>query len=317
MYFCDVVTRQIYLLFMLTGMPPLHIYKACLEKDPLLVHVMEVSEKTWKTHSNYLSIVWIKRGEGMIETDFLRTKYFPNSIYCFNNYQAFSLFPQHTTSVELLLFHPNFFCIETYQHEVGCNGVLFNEVYHATPVMVQPEDADDLTQLLNNIRQEKDWENAATRELVFSYLKIFLVRLTRLKTMQKVPAASPKSVSVNAERLVTLINENFITQHKPSFYANAMHLSVKALGNYCRLYFKKSISALINEKLLLKAKWELLHTNNQVKSIADALCFKDEYYFSRFFKKHIGISPKYFREAEWQMRKGYLAIPEEMDKTIV
>ena len=302
---------------MLTGIPRLHIYKACLEKDPLLVSVMEVSEKTWQTHSNYLSIAWIKKGEGIIETDFFKTKYFPNSIYCFNNYQAFSLFPQHTTSVELLLFHPNFFCIETYQHEVGCNGVLFNEIYHATPVMVPPEDADDLTQLLNNIRKEKDLNNAATRELVFSYLKIFLVKLTRLKTMQNTPVVSRKNLPVDAERLIAVINENFIKQHKPSFYANAMHLSVKALGNYFRLYFKKNISALINEKLLLKAKWELLHTNSQVKSIADALCFKDEYYFSRFFKKHIGVSPKHFREAEWQMRKGYLPVPEEVDETIV
>lgn len=294
---------------MLTGKSELHIYKANQEKAPLIISGLETSEKLWQNHTNYFSVLWIQDGKGTIETDFSKANYNANSIYCFNNYQAFALMPRQHTKALLLLFHPNFFCIETYQHEVGCNGVLFNQVYDASPISVTAKEGDELLHLLDNIQQEAGLNDIATGELVFSYLKILLVKLTRLKTIQAPEISSLKTTNTHLEQLIALINENFAKEHSPSFYAGKLHVSVKTLSNNCRLYFKKSISALINEKILLKAKWELLHTDSQVKLIADNLGFKDEYYFSRFFKKHIGVSPRNFREAEWEMRKGYLSIP--------
>ncbi len=294
---------------MLTGKTPLHIYKANQETAPLIIYPVNTTEKIWQTHTNYFSVLWIQDGKGIIETDFSKAAYTANAIYCFNNYQAFALLPHQHTKALLLLFHPNFFCIETYQHEVGCNGVLFNQVYDASPISVSAKEGDELLQLLNNIEQEAEQNAIATNELIFSYLKIFLVKLTRLKTIQSPEINSLKIATNNLEQLITLINENFAKEHSPSFYADKLHVSVKTLSNNCRQYFKKSISAIINEKILLKAKWELLHTDNQVKQIADNLGFKDEYYFSRFFKKHIGVSPKHFREAEWEMRRGFLSIP--------
>lgn len=294
---------------MLTGTSPLHFYKASQEKAPLLISSVEIAEKVWQTHTNYFTVLWIQQGKGKIETDFSQTGYVENQVFCFNNYQAFALFPQLQTKVLMLLFHPNFFCIETYQHEVGCNGVLFNQIYDASPIVVSPKEGDELLPLLHHIQEESVMNEIATGELVFSYLKIFLVKLTRLKTAQSPTIRSLKSLPSHLEQLMASINEHFASQHKASFYADALSLSVKSLNNSCRQYFKKSISALINEKLLLKAKWELLHTDKQIKAIADSLGFKDEYYFSRFFKKHIGLSPKHFREYEWEIRKGYLSIP--------
>ena len=294
---------------MLTGKSPLHFYKACQDKAPVIISTVDTLGKIWQNHSNYFSVLWIRQGEGSMETDFSKTSYVPGTIYCFNNYQAFALSPRHHTNAMLLLFHPNFFCIETYQHEVGCNGVLFNQVFDISPIVISAGAGDDLMQLLSDIAQETAVHEIATAELVFSYLKIFLVKLTRLKASQSPVTGPAKTIPVNLEKLVALINAHFATEHKPSFYASQLNLSLKTLSNACRPYFKRSISALINEKLLLKAKWELLHTDSQVKQIAYNLGFKDEYYFSRFFKKRIGLSPKRFRESEWDIRKGYLSIP--------
>ncbi|MOA42354.1 HTH-type transcriptional activator Btr [compost metagenome] len=127
--------------------------------------------------------------------------------------------------------------------------------------------------------------------------------------MQSPFQGSSATIPANLDKLITLINEHCLTEHRPAFYADKLHVSLKALSNASRKYFKKSLSSLINEKLLLKAKWQLLHSDDPVKQIADALGFADEYYFSRFFKKHIGLSPKLFREKEWEIRKGYLSIP--------
>ncbi|MNZ77935.1 HTH-type transcriptional activator Btr [compost metagenome] len=245
----------------------------------------------------------------MIETDFIKTDYSADTVYCFNNYQPFVLHPQVKTEGLLLQFHPNFFCIETYQHEVGCNGLLFNSVFDIGPISIQESESHELLTVLRSIEQEKEITGIATNELVFSYLKIFLVKLTRLKTTQSPLTGTSKATPGSLEKLIGLINENCTIEHKAAFYANQLNVSIKSLSNTCRKHFRKGISALISEKLLLKAKWELLHTDKPVKQVADSLGFKDEYYFSRFFKKHIGLSPKLFREKEWEIRKGYLSIP--------
>ncbi len=130
---------------MLTGKLPLHIYKACQEEAPLIISPIVIEEKIWQTHSNYFSVLWIREGNGKIETNFSNMNFDANNIYCFNNYQAFSLQPFQKTEALLLLFHPNFFCIETYQHEVGCNGVLFNQIYETSPVAVSQEDGTQLS----------------------------------------------------------------------------------------------------------------------------------------------------------------------------
>ncbi|KAA9338896.1 AraC family transcriptional regulator [Adhaeribacter soli] len=294
---------------MLTGKLPLHVYKANQETEPLLISEVQAKDKVWQNHTNYFSVLWVQEGEGRLETDFSKTSFGPGQVFCFNIYQAFALQPHSPTRAQLLLFHPNFFCIETYQHEVGCNGVLFNQVYNAQPIAVEPETAIELAQLLKNMQAEMKTGELATGELVFSYLKIFLVKLTRLKTAQT-PGCNPKfQIPAVLTQLETLINENFSKHHQPSFYADALHLPLKTLGSLCRKHFHKSLSMLISEKVLLRAKWELLHTDTQVKGVAASLGFKDEHYFSRFFKKHIGLSPTHFREAEWEMRRGYLSIP--------
>ena len=53
---------------------------------------------------------------------------------------------------------------------------------------------------------------------------------------------------------------------------------------------------LIQERVTLEAK-KLLHlTYKSVKEIAAELNFEDEFYFSRYFKKNVGVSPLRYRE---------------------
>ena len=53
---------------------------------------------------------------------------------------------------------------------------------------------------------------------------------------------------------------------------------------------------LIAERIIIEAKRELYLSNKPVKEIAFRLGYEDEYYFSRFFKKHADVSPQLYRE---------------------
>ena len=53
----------------------------------------------------------------------------------------------------------------------------------------------------------------------------------------------------------------------------------------------------INHKRIEKAKIYLKDTDYKVYEVADILGFENVTYFSRFFKKHTGISPKEYKES--------------------
>ncbi|UFH35009.1 AraC family transcriptional regulator [Flavobacterium acetivorans] len=295
---------------MLSNHVQLIIRKASKESTPILISTVKFESNDWQLHSNYFAIVWVHEGTGMLETDLMKAKYTKNQIFCFNTYQAFSFHPKEKTSASLLLFHANFFCIETYHHQVGCNGILFNNVYDSSQIIIPEIEKLELDMIFSNIRDEIKEEELASNELVFSYLKIFLIKLTRLKSVngQEEKTVVP-SIPEYLKELIVLINENFQKEHQASFYANKLNISVKTLSKATTKHYQKTISGLLHEKLILKSKWELLHTNTPIKAIANNMGFRDEYYFSRFFKKHIGLSPKHFREEEWNIRRGFLSIP--------
>ncbi len=55
---------------------------------------------------------------------------------------------------------------------------------------------------------------------------------------------------------------------------------------------------MISQRLVLEAKRELSFGALTVKEIAFKLGFNDASYFSRFFKKHTGQNPDYFKNNE-------------------
>lgn len=70
----------------------------------------------------------------------------------------------------------------------------------------------------------------------------------------------------------------------------------KALAKITKAHFNKTLSSLINERIIIEAKRELYLTDKTVKQIADELGYEDEYYFSRFFKVNADVSPQLYRE---------------------
>jgi len=80
-------------------------------------------------------------------------------------------------------------------------------------------------------------------------------------------------------------------------YAAELGLTLATLGRLCQEHLGMTPMNVINARLVLEAKRALGHSSLSVKEIAHDLGFVDVGYFSRFFRKHSGVSPSGFREA--------------------
>jgi AraC family transcriptional activator of pobA len=90
--------------------------------------------------------------------------------------------------------------------------------------------------------------------------------------------------------------EHYKIKHSPSEYADMLNMTTKSLNRLSKVYFNKTLSNLIAERIVIEAKRELYLTEKPVKKIAFELGFNDEFYFSRFFKSNTKISPQIYRD---------------------
>ncbi|WP_203328945.1 helix-turn-helix domain-containing protein [Candidatus Laterigemmans baculatus] len=256
--------------------------------------------------TNYFTVVWVEAGSGFFWADAAQHNFGPDQLLFFVPYQYLRFRQEQPARGSVLCFHANFLCVETFHEETGCSGALFNDPYGPPIVRLDERTKEDVTAIVSWMRREQEERQLAYQDTLLSYMKILLVLAARRKA-----ASSPSCDAAKVEfrhpvinRLRDLIEEHYRVLHAPSDYAALLHMTPKALGRCVRQQLGTTLTELIRGRILTHAKWQLLHTLKPVKEVAAEVGFQDELYFSRLFKKATGVSPKFFRQFETEIRGG-------------
>jgi AraC-like DNA-binding protein len=75
-----------------------------------------------------------------------------------------------------------------------------------------------------------------------------------------------------------------------------MGITSRKLTSLCRQFREKKAKDLIDERLVSESKRLLQFTSYPIKEISYLLGFSDQYQFSKYFKKHVKVSPVYYRK---------------------
>lgn len=248
---------------------------------------------------NYFVLIWVQEGNGKLKADFAEYGFEANTLFAFSPYQPYMISTEKLVKGVAIYFHSEFFCIYKHHKEVSCNGVLYNNIYNPPFVKVDQPSMATFNMLCDQIKTEMQNADLAQYELLVSYLKIFLITAARLKTQQQPEATvviKDQKEPFILQKLKDAIEQNFKTKHSPVDYADMLYITPKALAKITKSYFNKTLSSLINERIIIEAKRELYLTDKTVKEIAYELGYEDEYYFSRFFKVNADVSPQLYRD---------------------
>lgn len=91
-----------------------------------------------------------------------------------------------------------------------------------------------------------------------------------------------------------LLEKNYKLEKSPSFYADAMFITLKHLNRISKTVLNKTVTELIARRIILESKRILVEKKKTIAQIADELGYEDYSYFSKLFKKHAGVTPKEF-----------------------
>ncbi|MFC5411105.1 helix-turn-helix domain-containing protein [Larkinella bovis] len=241
------------------------------------------------------AVFYVADGKGVFYSDFGAFPFEGPTLLFATPLQLISMKSKTVFPIRFLRFHGDFYCIEYHRKEVACNGLLFNNIYLEPSVVLTDREIGIIERIQDDIADELRQPEPA--EMVLrAYLQLFLAKASQLKikSLNNPIHAIPRDESM--EQFKQLLEQHYLELRKPHEYASLLAMSPNTLTKRCRRYFKKSPSALIQERFILEAKKQLHLTRKSIKEIAWALKFEDEFYFSRVFKKFTNISPQAFRD---------------------
>ena len=102
----------------------------------------------------------------------------------------------------------------------------------------------------------------------------------------------PREIEKLKQRLDASVQKKFVLEE----YAAEKNLSGSHLIRTFSAYYKITPYDYLMAQKMERAKALLQYSSMSIKEIADQLAFSDQYYFSNYFKRKNGMSPKEFRE---------------------
>lgn len=233
----------------------------------------------------FYAVYWIHQGSGIHVIDFEEYEIKPNRIFFVKPEQIHFLHNDTMMEYSALQFTEEFMsCSDTgYQTEEREIAVCHD---------LTLEEQERMEILFKQISAEAVSGLEYSTALIQSEINTLLLDLERIGLDKRRYTALPDLLL----KYRMLVEKQYTATRLVQKYAGQLGVSANYLNVLVRKYLGKSALNLINERVILEIKRRLLRTEKGVSEIAYELGFDELSYFSRFFKRHTGITPIAFRE---------------------
>lgn len=245
---------------------------------------------------DFYDILFVKQGHGTHTIDFVTYDVKPCSIFFLTPGQVHSWDLSRDIQGFSIFFKPDFYLMDC-NHKKLLDFPFFHTM-NTSPAMYLNCLIDPIVdQVITEIYNENKRAELGRENVVRAYLDILLIKLSRYYDSLK-PSDQPVELTYRIRELESLIDKHFIQMKQPSQYAELMSLTPKNLNSICKKGLQKTVSQLIQERVILEAKRLLLFSNQSIAEVAHKLGYGDNSYFTRFFRSKTQMTPDEFRRSE-------------------
>jgi AraC family transcriptional activator of pobA len=245
-------------------------------------------------HSFY-HLVYFTKGGGSQTIDFEQVPVKPNQIYFMIPGQVHNWAFKGEVDGYIINFSVPFFqsflLKANYLEEFPFFTGIINDAVIEVPEELQPKVIQLFEELILETEELKPLEMDMVRSLMLQ-LFISIARLG-LNTVNK---SIPSYNYTLLRSFQKLIEKNYTSIKLPKEYAELLYITPNHLNALCNDVLGIPAGEVIRNRIALEAKRLLINNDLTVQEIAGQLNFADNSYFTKFFKKQVGITPEEFRK---------------------
>lgn len=229
-------------------------------------------------------IYFIFDGHGYLYNDTERVDLEPNNIYivpadsCYN-YRCYEY-------LEKIFAHFNFFIIP--------NKDLLSNIHHIVKIESSHEEMEKLKKICYS-------ENVISAIFFRNYINQLIMNIIQPYSEQ---ITNDLKIHKKYERLYKYAEDNLYADTRVSDICRYMGFSQTYLGQQFKQDTGQTIKDFLTDMLIQKMKYMFLFSGFSVKDVSDILHFNNEFYCSKFFKKHMGVSPREYKKLHRSMHIG-------------
>ncbi len=245
---------------------------------------------------DFFEILYLNKGEGKHIIDENKYEIKPPCVFFLSPGQSHELELSEDVEGYIFLFRSEFYLL----NKVNKNELLeFPFFFHLEqknePLYVKsPEDVLFMESLFKKGSDLMKNQTAKSQFMIEALLENILRFSQFLYPEKKSFEAGPQNLLI--KRFYQLLEEKYQLNLSVKEYAEALNVSPDYLTELSKEKTGKTSTEIIKAKLNIEIKRLLIHSDLHVSEIAQYFNFKDQSYFSRFFKRLNGISPKEYKE---------------------
>ncbi len=243
-------------------------------------------------HSFY-QLIWFQKS-GIHYIDYESYAHPANVLFFIDKGQVHKFCDASENDGYLFHFNDTFLNRFEFDHDNWIIYRIFNELN--TPFIEM--DAGSLakfSEILKILQEEEQAKEIHYKEQLYFLFRVLITLAQRLKLGQSEKQWSQSPDMDKAIQFKQMVEQTLHDPHEVSFYAVQMSMTVKQLSALVRKIFGVSPGQMIHEKRAVEAKRLLSNTDKSIKEVAYFLGFQQSTYFTKFFKQHVGMTPKEFR----------------------
>jgi len=243
--------------------------------------------------SDTLRMIWFLSDDNTMSIDGIRYKFNKHEIVFLTQFHHLEI--SEISEIKLLRFNRPFYCILDHDSEVGCKGILYYGAAQLPIIHLEGMELEIMETVWKMATLEFEMQDSLQLEMLQMMLKRILILCTRIYKNQ----TDLDKLDIGRNDLVRefnfLVESHFKKKHAVADYAELLFKSPKTLTNVFKKLGEKTPLQFIQERIILEARRQIRYGQEDISQIAYDLGFNDIQSFSRFFKKHQGISPSDFR----------------------
>ncbi|MCC8424598.1 helix-turn-helix domain-containing protein [Mucilaginibacter sp. UR6-11] len=245
-------------------------------------------------HSFY-HLVFFTKGGGSQTIDFQQVPVKPNQIYFMIPGQVHNWAFKGEVDGYIINFSVPFFqsflLKANYLEELPFFTGIINDAVIDVPAELQ----DRVINIFEELIRESEEQKPMAGDMIRSIMLQLFISIARLGLNNSNIAITPYNYTL-LRNFQKLIEKNYTTIRLPKQYAELLYITPNHLNALCNDVLGISAGEVIRNRIALEAKRLLINNDLTVLEIANQLNFTDNSYFTKFFKKQVGVTPEEFRK---------------------